>query len=42
MLRGEAWISPEENLHVANRYIAYDSPKNVSRYDGFRCAVDIV
>ena len=42
VLRGGAWISSEENLRVANRYVAYDSPKNMSRYDGFRCAVDIV
>lgn len=41
VLRGGAWISPEENLRVANRYVTYDSPKNMSRYDGFRCAADI-
>ena len=41
VLRGGAWISPEENLRVANRYVAYDSPENMGGYDGFRCAVDI-
>ena len=41
VLRGGAWISPEENLRVANRYVAYDSPENMSGYDGFRCAADI-
>ena len=41
VLRGGSWISPKENLRFANRYVTYDSPENMSRYDGFRCVADV-